>query len=55
MSMGFNWELLFASGIKDTIDGVQLNAHELYDLITARVNDVLAALYEELGFPQKTP
>ncbi len=54
MSMGFNLELLFASGIEDTIDGVQLNAHELYDAITARVNDVLAALYEELGFPQKT-
>jgi hypothetical protein len=54
MSIGFNLEILLASGIKDTIDGVQLNAHELYDSIAARVNDVLDALYEDLGFPDKT-
>jgi hypothetical protein len=50
MSRGFNLELWLLSGTE--IENDQLNANELYDLIAARVNDVLDSLYADLGFPE---
>lgn len=47
MSLGFNLELWLASGHEEA----QSNANELYDLVAARVNDVMGALYADLGFP----
>jgi hypothetical protein len=53
ISMGFNLELYHASSSK-TLSGSDLNAHELYDLIVERVNDVIDSLYEDLGLNNKT-
>lgn len=50
MAMGFNLELWLSSGN----DAVELNADSLYDLVSSRVNDVMSALYNDLGFPTGT-
>lgn len=50
MGMGFNLELWLAS--KNPAKEIVSSAHELYDLVASRVNDVLGALYSDLGLPQ---
>jgi len=50
MGMGFNLELWLAS--KDPAPEIVSSAYELYDLVASRVNDVLGALYSDLGLPQ---
>lgn len=50
MGMGFNLELWLAG--EDPAPEIVSSAHELYDLVSSRVNDVLGALYSDLGLPQ---
>ena len=50
MTLGFSLELWFASG--DPAPEIVANAHECYDGIAERVNDVLGELYLDLGLPQ---
>jgi hypothetical protein len=50
MVMGFNLELWLTS--KDPDPEIVSSAYELYDLVSLRVNDVLGALYSDLGLPQ---
>lgn len=53
MGMGFNLELWLAS--KNPAPEIVSSAHELYDLVSSKVNDVLGALYSDLGLPQNLP
>lgn len=46
MSMGFNLEIWLLSGGESKV----LNAAELYNSIGSGVNDVMSALYRDLGF-----
>lgn len=50
MGMGFNLELWLAS--EDPAPEIVSSAYELYNLVSSRVNDVLGALYSDLGLPQ---
>jgi len=50
MGMGFTLELWLASG--DPPPEIVATAHEGYDVIAERVNDVLGELYSDLGLPQ---
>lgn len=50
MGLGFNLELWLASSDPDP--KIFSSAHELYDLVASRVNDVLGSLYSDLGLPQ---
>lgn len=49
MNLGFNLELWLSSGSSSE----ELNARELYDLVSVRVNEVLAALFSDLGFESR--
>jgi len=50
MGMGFNLELWLAG--EDPAPEIVSSAHELYDMVSSRVNDVLGSLYSDLGLPQ---
>ena len=49
MTIGCNMELWIASG---TMKQSESNSDQLYNLVVVRVNDVLGALYGDLGFPE---
>ncbi|MNR62560.1 hypothetical protein D3C85_1846230 [compost metagenome] len=50
MGNGCNVELWIASGLS----AEELNAAQLFDLITKRANDVMSALYQDLELPDQT-
>lgn len=50
MTLGFNLELWLVSD--DPAPEIVVSAHELYDLVGQRVNDVMGALYSDLGLPE---
>jgi len=50
MGLGFNLELWLSSG--DPAPELLSNAHELYDLVGNKVNDVLVGLYSDLNLPE---
>lgn len=50
MHSGFHLELWLTSSNPDP--EIVSSAHQLYDLITSRVNEVLSSLYSDLGLPQ---
>lgn len=52
MTIGCNMEFWIASGAMRQSES---NSDQLYNLVVARVNDVLGALYGDLGFPELQP
>jgi len=50
MNLGFSLELWLTSD--DLAPEIVSSAHELYDAVVKRVNDVLGELYSDLGLPQ---
>jgi len=51
LNLGLHLELWLASGK----DANELNAVQLYDLVATRVNEVLSAMFADLGFQPSTP
>ena len=50
MGLGFNLELWLSSG--DPAPDLLSNAHELYDFVGNKVNDVISGLYSDLNLPE---